>query len=320
MSSPAVTPLPTAFRPEAEGSATAVEVRRATGRGDRAALLGGVLAMAFVGGSVAVSGVLQDAPVATAQAVRYGIAGLMLLGYAGWARVPLTRPSGTDWWWLAGVVGTGLVLFNVALVRGSAHAEPAVLAVAVACVPLVLALAGPLTGGRAPDARLLLAAGVVTVGAAVVQGWGRSDLLGLGWALVVLVCEACFTLLAVPLLRRHHPVAVSIHTTVVAAIVFGAGGLLIDGPGGVAALESEHWGATICLAVVVTALAFVLWYGCVSRVGAGRAGLLSGVAPVAAAALGALLTGVAPSPAVWLGTAVVGVGLALGLRGRRLAG
>ena len=43
------------------------------------------------------------------------------------------------------------------------------------------------------------------------------------------------------------------------------------------------------LAVVVTALAFLLWYTAVSRIGADRAGLFTGMAPVAAAAGGVLL-------------------------------
>ena len=37
------------------------------------------------------------------------------------------------------VSASGLLLFNVALVHGARHAEPAVLGVAVACVPVVLA-------------------------------------------------------------------------------------------------------------------------------------------------------------------------------------
>jgi drug/metabolite transporter (DMT)-like permease len=65
----------------------------------------------------------------------------------------------------------------------------------------------------------------------------------------------------------------------------------------------------------VTAVAFVMWYSSVGRLGASRAGLLTGVAPVAAAAVGVLLGGPAPRPLVWAGIAVVAVGLALGLRG-----
>ncbi len=60
------------------------------------------------------------------------------------------RPRGAEWLWLAGVVADRLVVFNVALVRGAAHAEPAVLGVAVACVPVLLAVVGPFLEGRGP--------------------------------------------------------------------------------------------------------------------------------------------------------------------------
>ena len=61
-------------------------------------------------------------------------------------------------------------------------------------------------------------------------------------------------------------------------------------------------------------MAFVLWYSSVRRLGASRAGLLTGIAPVAAAVTGVLLGGPAPRPLVWAGIAVVAVGLALGFR------
>ena len=44
---------------------------------------------------------------------------------------------------------------------------------------------------------------VVSAGAVVVEGFGRADAVGLLWALTVFVCEAGFTLLAVPVLGRH---------------------------------------------------------------------------------------------------------------------
>ncbi len=280
------------------------------------AALAGATGMVFVGGSVAVSGQLVHAPLFTAQAVRYGLACLLLIAFAALARRPVRRPRGTEWLWLLGVVATGLLLFNVALVRGAEHAEPAVLGVAVACVPLVLAALGPLLEGRPPSARVLSAALVVTCGAGLVQGVGRSDLIGLLWALVVLGCEAGFTLLAIPLLGRHGAWGVSVHTTWIAAVVFGLAGLLTEGPAAITTLTAENWWAIGYLAVCVTAVAFVLWYACVHRLGAGRAGLLTGVAPISAAVVGVALGGAAPRPLVWLGIAVVGIGLLLGLRSR----
>jgi drug/metabolite transporter (DMT)-like permease len=278
-------------------------------------LLAGATGMVFVGGSVAVSSVLAAAPMLTVQALRYAVACALLILFARFAGRRLVRPRAVEWLWLGGVVVTGMVVFNIALVLGARHAEPAVLGVAVACVPVLLAVAGPLLEGRPLAPRLVMAAGVVTVGAALVQGFGRADGIGLLWALVTFACEAGFTLLAVPVLGRHGPLGVSVHATWMAAALFAVTGLVVEGPAAVSRLRGEDLVAGAYLAVGVTALAFVLWYTCVERVGAARAGLLTGIAPIAAAATGVALGRPMPSVAVWAGVAVVAGGLALGLRG-----
>jgi drug/metabolite transporter (DMT)-like permease len=282
-----------------------------TSRG--AAVAAGMLGMVCVGGSVAVSGVLADAPLFTAQAVRYAIAAVLLLAAARSSRRHLRVPRGREWLWLCGVAATGLVLFNVGLVRGAAHAEPAALGVAVACVPVVLALVGPLLEGGKPAATAVAAAVVVTAGAALVQGGGRTDLAGLGWAFLVLVCEVGFTLLAVPVLARHGAWGVSVHACWIAAVELAVLGAIVEGPAAVMTLRAPHLLAMAYLAVVVTAVAFVLWYSAVGRIGSAEAGLLTGVAPVAAAAVGVLLGAAVPGPVVWTGTGLVIVGLLIGV-------
>lgn len=278
------------------------------------AFAAGATGMAFVGGSVAVSGVLAGAPLFTVQAGRYALACLLLLAFARLTRIRLLRPRGTEWLWLLGIVAAGLVVFNVALVQGARHAEPAVLGVAVASVPPLLAALGPVLEGRGPSRAVLAAAVVVTAGAVLVQGLGRADGTGLAWAVVTFACEAAFTLLAVPLLGRHGPVGVSVHTTGLAAAMLAVLGAWHEGPAAITRLDGPDLLAGAYLAVAVTAVAFVLWYGCVARIGAGRAGLLTGIAPVSAAATGVALGGPAPRPLVWVGIAVVAAGLALGLR------
>jgi drug/metabolite transporter (DMT)-like permease len=217
-------------------------------------------------------------------------------------------PRGVEWLWLVGVAVAGLVLFNVALVRGAEHAEPAVFGVAIAGVPLVLALAG----GR-PQRSVVVGAAVVTAGAALVEGGGRTDLVGVGWAVLVLACEVGFTLLAVPVLGRLGPWGVAVHSCWIAVVLLAAIGWGVEGPGAVLTLTPAHLLAVGYLAVFVTALAFVLWYGAVAALGPGRAGLLTGVVPVAAAGVGAALGGPLPGPAVWAGIGLVAVGLAVGV-------
>ena len=63
------------------------------------------------------------------------------------------------------------------------------------------------------------------------------------------------------------------------------------------------------LAVITTALAFVLWFGAVQQLGAGRAGLLVGLMPIAAVAVDAALNGRTPSTADLAGTALVAAGV-----------
>ncbi|MFJ3921900.1 DMT family transporter [Streptomyces sp. NPDC090022] len=281
-------------------------------------LLPGMVGMALVGSSVTVSRTLVDAPLFTAQAVRYVAAAFVLLALARVAGARLVLPRGREWLWLAGIAATGLVLFNVAVVRGVGHAEPAVIAVAVACVPVVLGVVGPLLERTRPSRRVLMAAPVVVAGAVLVEGTGRTDAAGVGWAALALACEAGFTLLAVPVLRRHGPWGVSVHTVWLGALMLIVLGGVTEGPSAVRRLDGADWAAVGYLAVLVTAAAFVLWYSTVKAVGAGRAGLLTGIAPLAAAAVGTVTGGGVPGLPVWLGIAVVVAGLGAGLRPGRV--
>jgi drug/metabolite transporter (DMT)-like permease len=281
----------------------------------RGLLLGG-FGMVLVGGSVAVSEVLDDAPLFTAQAIRYLTAAVLLVLMSRVAGVQVLRPRGSEWLWLAGIAATGLVLFNVAIVRGVSHAEPAAIAVAVACVPVLIGVVGPLLDRQRPAQQVLLAAVVVTIGGVIVEGAGRTDAIGIGWAIVALLCEAAFTLLAIPVLRRHGAWGVSLHTVWIASVMLLMLGVFVEGPQAAVRLRTDHWATIGYLAVMVTAVAFVCWYSSVAILGAARAGLLTGIAPPAAALVGAVTIGQAPALPVWLGMGAVCAGLAIGLGSR----
>jgi drug/metabolite transporter (DMT)-like permease len=270
--------------------------------------------MVFVGGSVAVTGTLAMAPVYTAEGLRYAAACLLLLALGRATGRPVRLPRGAEWLWLCGIAMTGLVVFNIALAYGARDAEPAVFGVAVACVPTLLAVAGPLLERSRPAPKAVISAIILTSGAALVQGIGRCNAAGFGWAAVVFGCEAAFTLLAVPVLGRHGPLGVSVHATWIATVIFAVLGGVREGPGALTRLSAADWLAAGYLAVGVTAVAFVLWYTCVGRLGPGRAGLLTGVAPIAATLTGVLLGGPVPRPMVWTGIAVVIAGLTVGIR------
>jgi drug/metabolite transporter (DMT)-like permease len=276
----------------------------------------GLLAMSLMGSSVRVSSSLVHAPLLIAQAARYGAAALLVLLLSAFRIAPGARPPlaprGREWAWLTGVAATGLALFNVAVVRGLLYAQPAAITVVLAGVPVGLGLTAPIVGQRGPTARLLLGAAIVTAGGVMVERGGKTSWPGVGFAAMALVCEICFTLLGVPVLGRHRAWGVSFHSAWIAALVLAIMSVPVEGPGAAGRLSPADWAAIAVLAAM-TVVAFVCWYSAVSYLGPGRAGLLTGAAPVAAALATVASGGAAPAGVTWGGILVVTIGLAVGL-------
>jgi hypothetical protein len=193
--------------------------------------------------------------------------------------------------------------------------------VIVGCVPLALALLGPALDGRAPSGQVVAAALVVSAGAAFVQ-WsgGPMSPAGLALSLGALACEAAFSLLAVPLLATLGPVGVSTYACAAAAAMLLAGAVGVSGADAVRLPTPQEAAAFGYLAVVVTAVGFVLWYSGVRRLGVERAGLFAGLVPVAAlvtaAAVGAAALTLPRRVGRWLSVSAS----PSASRGRRLAG
>jgi drug/metabolite transporter (DMT)-like permease len=290
------------------------------GRAELRTVAAGTAAMALVGSSVGISRALVAAPLLTAQAIRYSVASAVLLILARACGVRITRPRGREWLWLASISATGLVLFNIAIVRGVAHTGPAMIAVAVASVPVLLSVLGPLLQRQLPRRQAVLAAVIVTAGAVLVEGAGRAGPAGIAWAAVALACEASFTLLAIPVLARHGAWGVSLHSVWIGAVMLIVLGAVSEGPEAAARLTASDLAAVAYLTVLVTVVAFVLWYSTVAALGPARAGVLTGIAPVSAALTGMATGSRAPSALMWAGIAIVMVGLTAGLRSRTRLG
>jgi uncharacterized glyoxalase superfamily protein PhnB/drug/metabolite transporter (DMT)-like permease len=262
-----------------------------------------------------VSSLITDYPVFSAQAVRYAAGALLLWGWARLQHLPRLRTTAGERVRVFVIALTGLAGFNVAIVVALRSAEPAAVGVVVGCVPLVLAIVGPFLERRAPTARILLAATVVVLGAALVQGVGRTSWAAFGLSLLALAGESAYSLVAVPILPRLGPVGVSTRICTIAAAVLAVTALAADGRG---AFEMPSWGeaaAIAFLAVVVTALAFVAWYESIGRLGVERTGLFAGFLPVSALVVGAAVGSAAIGVLQLVGTIVVGAGITLGLLG-----
>jgi drug/metabolite transporter (DMT)-like permease len=276
----------------------------------RGALLA-TLALALVGSLVAAADLVEGYPLSTGQAIRYALAGLALLALA---RGRLPRLDAREALGLVALAATGLVLFNLFVIEGVRETDPATVGVIVGCVPVVLALAGPLLERRPLSGRLVVAAAVVAVGAAGVQ-WagGGITLAGLMLALGALGCEAAFSLLAVPHLKRLGPLAVSTYACLFAVPMLALWSLLAEGPA-LPAPDAGQAAALAYLALGVTVVGFVSWYSAVGILGVERAGLFSGVLPVSALVFSAALGVAEMAPERLLAVAVVAAGITLGVR------
>ncbi|MEY9967159.1 drug/metabolite transporter (DMT)-like permease [Streptacidiphilus sp. MAP12-16] len=308
----------TADRPAAQS--TTDGAARAAARGARAGAGLATTAAVLIGTSFVAMSLLGRYPFLGGQGLRYGVAALALLVLAarrpaGLAPVRNLRPR--QWLRLALIAATGMVGFNAAVVAAERTAEPAVPGVVVGCAPLVLALLAPLLERRRPSARIAGAAALVVAGAVVVQGLGRTDAAGLGFSVLALAGEACFGLIAVPLIPPLGPLLLAGCACVVGAVQAMLLGLLLHGPAVLRLPTASEAAALVWMALPVTVLAFWAWYSSVQRLGPERSGLLLGAIPVSAAATAPLVGTGTLGVGQIAGSLLVAAGVAAGVRAAR---
>lgn len=281
------------------------------------------LACLLVGGSFTANSLLGDYPYAGGQFLRYGLACLLLLPLLGrGGTAPLARLTRRQWGRLAVLAAVGMVGFNLAILAAERTAEPAVPGVFVGCAPVVVAVLVPLLEGRQPRRAVMYGALIVAAGAFTVQGWGRTDAVGILFSVCALAGEVGFAVLAVPVLRPLGPKLLSATVCGIAAVESALIGVLADGGDFLRMPGTTEAAALLWQAAIVTVIGFVCWYSGIQHIGAERATLFSGLIPVAAAFTAPLVgTGAYGVPQA-VGSALVGVGVALGsgvLRGRKAA-
>jgi drug/metabolite transporter (DMT)-like permease len=279
--------------------------------------VGAAAAMFLVGTLAAGSSVINHYPLYGGQVLRYALSATILLAVARARGLGLVRLTPRQALLLLSLAATGLVLFNVCVIQATRHASPTLVGTTVGAVPVVLALVGPLLVRSRPSGRVLVAAAVVVAGATVTNGLGGGSLTGLLYAVGALACEACFSLLAIPLLPTLGPVRVSAYTQALAVPVLLVTGAVTEGAGLLRMPTAAEAAALLYLATVVSAGAFLLWYDALPRLGADRAGLFAGLVPVGAIATTVLLGLGTPTATELGGAALVIAGLLVGMTSSR---
>jgi drug/metabolite transporter (DMT)-like permease len=270
----------------------------------------------IVGASVPVTGMLDGYPVITGQALRYAVAGLLLFAWARLIGRPLPVPGPRDVPSLIGIAATGMIGFQACLLFAQRYAEPGLVAAFLGGTPLVLALGAPLLKGKRPALAPVAGAVLAGLGIAVLSGGGAARWQGLVLAALAMVCEALFTLLAVGVLDRLGPMATATWSCCAAGVGGAVVGTIADPAGAWVWPDGRELIALGYLTIVVTTVAFVLWYSAVSVLGADRAGVLVGPMPVAGLAVSLLLGMQDFRFSQVIGVALVSSGVVIGLRRR----
>ena len=254
-----------------------------------------------------------DAPVLFA-AVRYDIAGVLMLGYAAWA-VDRWRPRGRSEWLLVAVGAVFLIAgYHALLFIGERGTTSAAAAVIVSLSPvLTTAFARALL----PQDRLTVVGlvGMVLglVGVAILARPDPANLVGSRFEALVFGATLCFALGSV--LTRRLDTDLPIETMEAWSMVGGAALMhalsvgLGESVSGLPPLRATV--ALVYLAVVASAAGFLIYFDLLERLGPIEINLVSYVAPVFAAVAGFLfLQEVIDGPTV-LGFLVILVGFLL---------
>jgi drug/metabolite transporter (DMT)-like permease len=228
-------------------------------------------------------------------ACRFAFAALLLVAYVvvtGKGRVLMASMSDAPYFGLLGllgIVGLGILVFASARYTYSINAN-----LITNANGIFIAAFAFLVGERVPPLRIVgllvgLAGCFLAVGGKIgLTLGGRNDLLGGALALGVAICWALYTVLGKRMVERWGGVVATTAATCLGAAVLV---VIAVGMGRSFVLTGAEFWVLLYVAVVPTALAFVIWYQALAYVPANLIGPTQYVAPVVGITLGHFLLG-----------------------------
>ena len=278
------------------------------------------LALAIVWGSafVAISAGLEYFPPVLFAALRYDVAGVLMLAYASYA-VDDWWPSGRGEWSLV-AVGAGLLIaaYHAFLFVGQQHTTAAAAAIVVSLSPVLTTGFARLlvpSDALSPVGVVGLLAGLVGVG--VIARPDPSNLLSPDVVATGLVFCAALSFALGSVLTRRIDAELPIESMEGWSMIGGAVLMHVVSLAMGEPLEPSAWthpealGALSFLAVISSALGFLLYFDLLERLGAVEINMVSYVAPIVAAVVGWLYLGEVIDAATVLGFVLIAIGFAL---------
>jgi drug/metabolite transporter (DMT)-like permease len=277
-----------------------------------------LLAVLFLGTNpVAVKVAVAEFPPIPFVAMRFTLAGLLLLALVALLEPADARPGRRDLLSLAGVGLLGVGANNVAFTLGVSMTTASETALIYAAVPIWGILLGLALGLERPTRWGILGVCLAFFGVAVVVYGGltgSTSLLGNLLVVVATICWGSYAVLSLPLLRRYSPLVVASYTM----LFGGLGALPLALPGSLDAgwvgAGTVTWAALAYSTLLVAAFGFWAWQRGVSRVGANRVLIYQYLITLVGVSAGVLLLGESLTANKVLGGVIILLGVYLARR------
>jgi drug/metabolite transporter (DMT)-like permease len=260
---------------------------------------------------------LRDFPELAFNAFRLVIASAIFLTALWWQdrsrpaapRPPLTRD---DWQRLIFLGLIGHLLYQFLFLGGIKRTSVANGSLIMGTTPVVVALLTAMVGHERIAPPRWIGAAISFLGLYIVVGHNVDWSAGhLGDLLVFAstLCWATYSVVSVPLLKRHSPLVVTGYSLSMGAAAY----VMVAAPTLVAvdwgAISGQSWALMVVSAVFALAFAYLIWYTSVQRAGSTRTAAWSNMTPVMAMAIAALWLGEALALRQVVGAAVIFAGL-----------
>lgn len=243
-----------------------------------------VLVMAFWGSAFALSKVaVHDVPPQVASLFRFGLGAVALLVLH--SVVVRKRVGGRDLGRIAGIGMIGVFVYNSCFFLGLSLAPSADGSVIIpVCSPVITVAVTALMGRRRLTGRALGGLATAVAGAAVffvgIPGGGTGRVVGDLLFVAAAGCWATYTVRGAPLLARLPTLTVTTYAAVAGSLGLAVLAVPFFGDVRWSTLDGTFWLNQAYLAALPTALAYVMYYQAVGRVGPATASSMMFLVPV----------------------------------------
>jgi drug/metabolite transporter (DMT)-like permease len=265
-----------------------------------------------------VKSALADFPPLVFNTLRLAIAsGLFLAAMAvqrptGAAETP-ARLTFDDWRQLMRLGIIGHLVYQLLFVAGVARTSVGNAALIFGCTPVTVSLLSSLAGHERIPVTRWVGLALSLVGLYAVVGhrtsWTVENLAGDALVLVAMFCWSLYSVMSQPLLRRHSALMVTGWSMTIGAVMY----LVLSVPAFVNTdweqISTESWWLMVWSAVFSMALAYIIWYTAVQRIGSSRTSIYSNLTPIVAMIVGFVWLAEPITRAQMVGTAAILTGV-----------